>query len=120
MRTLPPSTSAPGATATRSTGASFRPRGPPQPLRFLDDIADLDWVISANLLSQLARTAANGNEGRVMVDHLSALARLRCTATLIRRRVPYRRPYRYAPRRSGLDVRPPDAQSRPQLKWEVA
>jgi hypothetical protein len=55
----------------------------PDPLKFLTDIADLDWVISVNLLSQLARTAADGNERRVIEDHLRPLADLPCPVTLI-------------------------------------
>jgi hypothetical protein len=52
------------------------------PLAFLSDIGDLDWVISINLLSQLGRTAPEGEEQRVIASHLSALAALPCRATL--------------------------------------
>jgi hypothetical protein len=40
-------------------------------------------VISVNLLSQLARTATDGNQRRVIEDHLGALASLTCPATLV-------------------------------------
>lgn len=52
-------------------------------LGFLDAIADLDWVISANLMSALADAAAAG-QARAAVDrHLDGLASLHCPATLI-------------------------------------
>jgi hypothetical protein len=95
--------------------------GAPQPLRFLDDIADLDWVISANLLSQLARTAANGNEGRVIEDHLSTLARLSCPATLITD-VEYRIVDRTGMLREEADLMYGRQMPKADLswKWEVA
>lgn len=55
----------------------------PEALGFLGDIADLDWVISAGLVSQLAR-AAQPETARLVVDrHLDALAALPCPVTLI-------------------------------------
>lgn len=42
-----------------------------------------DWVISTNLLSQLALAAPEGAERQAVADHLAALAALRCPATLI-------------------------------------
>lgn len=54
----------------------------PEALGFLDAIGDLDWVISLNLVSQLAR-AAPGEERRVVDGHLDKLAALPCPATLV-------------------------------------
>lgn len=53
------------------------------PLNFLGRIPDLDWVVSVNLLSQLADAAPEGRERWVVDSHLSALAALPCPATLI-------------------------------------
>jgi hypothetical protein len=53
------------------------------PLAFLRQIDDLDWVISVNLLSQLAFGAPEGREREVVDAHLDGLAALRCWATLI-------------------------------------
>jgi hypothetical protein len=55
----------------------------PEPLAFLDEIEDLDWVLSTSLVSQLARAAPEGEERRVVESHLGALAELRCAVTLI-------------------------------------
>lgn len=53
-----------------------------RPLAFLDDIAELDWVISAGLVAPLAQAA--GPEARAVVDsHLDQLAALPCPVTLI-------------------------------------
>ncbi|WP_439602436.1 hypothetical protein [Devosia sp.] len=54
----------------------------PDALGFLDAIDDLDWVISLNLVSQLAR-AAPGAERAVVDAHLDRLATLRCPVTLV-------------------------------------
>lgn len=59
------------------------PEDNPEALRFLDGIADLDWVISANILSQLAVAARPGNERQVVDRHLAALSALPCPVTLI-------------------------------------
>ena len=53
------------------------------PLAFLAGIADLDWVISANLLGSMALAAPAGQHRQVIEDHLAALAALPCPATLI-------------------------------------
>ncbi len=53
------------------------------PLSFLRDIADLDWVISVNLASQLARGAPAGHERAVIDAHLDALGALPCRVTLV-------------------------------------
>jgi hypothetical protein len=55
----------------------------PEPFGFLSAIADLDWVISVNILSQLAHGAPEGEERRVVDAHLDGLAALPCAATLI-------------------------------------
>ncbi|MEO6395761.1 MAG: hypothetical protein ABIO40_07605 [Devosia sp.] len=46
------------------------PAGHTAPLRFLGDIPGLDWVISINLLSQLARAAPDGEEAAIIDAHL--------------------------------------------------
>ena len=53
------------------------------PLAFVREIADVDWVISSNLVSQLASAAADGKERAEIDAHLAALASLPCRATLI-------------------------------------
>ena len=53
------------------------------PLAFLDTIADLDWVISANLLGALAEAAGDAGARRAVDGHLDRLAGLACPATLI-------------------------------------
>lgn len=55
----------------------------PQPLAFLREIVGLDWVISLNLLSQLARAAPEGRERAVVDSHLTELAALGCRTTLV-------------------------------------
>jgi hypothetical protein len=55
----------------------------PEALGFLAAITDLDWVISASLVSQLARAAPAGSERRVVDSHLDELAALPCPVTLI-------------------------------------
>lgn len=59
------------------------PRTDRQPLAFLAEIPDLDWVISVNLVSQLGRGAAEGDERRVIDAHLDGLSSLRVPVTLI-------------------------------------
>lgn len=55
----------------------------PQHLDFLGGIEDLDWVISLNLLSQLARSAPEGKELAVIDAHLDGLSALPCHALLV-------------------------------------
>jgi hypothetical protein len=55
----------------------------PDALGFVGDIADVDWIISANLLSQMANAASHGREREVIEAHLDALAAQHCRATLI-------------------------------------
>lgn len=55
----------------------------PDHLKFLGGIADLDWVISVNLLSQLGRSAPQGEERAVIDAHLATLAASPCRTTLI-------------------------------------
>lgn len=59
------------------------PGGDSRPLAFLDDIADLDWVISVNLLSQIGRAAPEGEERATIDTHLSELSRLAVPVTLV-------------------------------------
>lgn len=59
------------------------PPGDPEPLRFLGDVPQLDWVISLNLLSQLARGAPDGLERQSVDRHLAGLAALDRPVTLI-------------------------------------
>lgn len=59
------------------------PVGNPGALDFLGDIEGLDWVISANVVSEMA-AAAEPATARLVVDrHLDALAGLPCPVTLI-------------------------------------
>jgi hypothetical protein len=55
----------------------------PDGLAFLASIADLDWVISSCLVSQLARAAAEGTERAIVDAHLDGLAALPCPVTLV-------------------------------------
>ena len=57
--------------------------GSAEPLAFLRAIDDLDWVISVNLLSQLARAAPAGREREIIDAHLRDLAALPCRVTLV-------------------------------------
>jgi hypothetical protein len=93
----------------------------PAPLSFLAGLAGLDWVISVNLVSQLARAAPEGEERRVVEDHLSALAALPCPATLITD-VEYRIVDRAGLLREHADMLYAREMPRPDLswKWEVA
>jgi hypothetical protein len=53
--------------------------GTDRPLDFLDDVIGLDWVISANVLSDLGR-----EQGRVAIEaHLEGLRALPCPVTLV-------------------------------------
>jgi len=61
----------------------WRDLSAPDALGFLGEIDGLDWVISANLLGDMAADAAPG-EARLVVDcHLAALASLPCQVTLV-------------------------------------
>ena len=59
------------------------PEGDGHPLAFLRDIPGLDWVISINLVSQIARAAPGGTERAAVDAHLSGLAELDLPVTLI-------------------------------------
>lgn len=52
-------------------------------LDFLYKIPDLDWVISVNLASQLARGGPEGHERAAIDAHLDALGALPCRVTLV-------------------------------------
>ncbi|MDP1732303.1 MAG: hypothetical protein Q8L54_14250 [Devosia sp.] len=55
----------------------------PDHLGFLGRVPDLDWVISLNLLSQLAHWAPQGEARGVVDAHLDGLAVLPCPVTLV-------------------------------------
>lgn len=59
------------------------PEGDPAPLAFLRDVPGLDWVISVNLLSQIARGAPEGAERATIDAHLEGLDGLDVPVTLI-------------------------------------
>ena len=59
------------------------PPGEPAPLAFLNGIPGLDWVISVNLVSQLAHAAREGDERAIIDRHLSGLDALPVPVTLI-------------------------------------
>lgn len=59
------------------------PAGDAIPLAFLSKIADLDWVISVNLLSQIGEFAADGEERRTIDTHLDSLSALQVPVTLV-------------------------------------
>lgn len=59
------------------------PVGEPHPLAFLRDVPGLDWVISVNLLSQIARAAPDGAERAAIDAHLDGLVALDVPVTLI-------------------------------------
>lgn len=91
------------------------------PLAFLGHIADLDWVISVNLLSQLAHGAPEGQERLVIDAHLAELAALPCLVTLISD-LTYEKHDRAGRRLEQFDLlygrRMPEAQD--NWSWEVA
>jgi hypothetical protein len=93
----------------------------PDPLGFLSAIGDLDWVISVNLLSQLARAAPEGTEREVVAHHLAALAALPCPVTLITD-VDYRVVDKSGMIREEQDLMYGHPMPRPDetWKWEVA
>jgi hypothetical protein len=62
---------------------NLAPEGERQPLAFLNDIPGLDWVISVNLLSQIGRAAADGEERQTIDAHLDGLSSLKMPATLV-------------------------------------
>lgn len=57
--------------------------GVASPLAFLAESGDLDWVISLNLVSQLAANAPVAQERAVIDAHLDGLAALPCRTTLV-------------------------------------
>jgi len=59
------------------------PEDNPGALDFLDTITGLDWVISANLVGDLAAAALPGKARLVVDRHLDALGALPCPVTLI-------------------------------------
>lgn len=97
------------------------PATTPQPLAFLDDIPGLDWVISVNLLSQLARAAPEGKEQSVVEAHLGDLAALGCRVTIVTD-VDYRVTDKAGRLIEAADLLHGRQMPRPDLtwKWEVA
>lgn len=61
----------------------WRDLSPEGALDFLGDIADLDWVISANLVGEMAAAAPPDLARRIVDRHLDRLAALPCPVTLI-------------------------------------
>lgn len=59
------------------------PPGETHPLAFLNEIENLDWVISLNLVSQLGRAAPEGDERRTIDAHLDGLSALKMPVTLV-------------------------------------
>lgn len=59
------------------------PAANPGALDFLRGIDGLDWVISANVVSEMAAPAGPGQSRLVVEHHLDALTGLPCPATLI-------------------------------------
>jgi hypothetical protein len=59
------------------------PDGEPHPLAFLRAVPELDWVISVNVLSQIARAAPDGEERATIDAHLDDLSSLGVPVTLI-------------------------------------
>lgn len=59
------------------------PAANPSALDFLNRIEGLDWVISANLVSEMASAAAPGKARQVVDSHLRTLSALPCPVTLI-------------------------------------
>ncbi len=93
----------------------------PDALGFLATLDGLDWVISACLVSQLARAATAGKERLVVDRHLDALAALSCPATLITD-LDYRVFNRHGVVRDSADLLHGRKVPRSGLrwKWEVA
>ena len=97
------------------------PADNPAALGFLDEIAGLDWVISANLVADMA-AAAPPDQARLVVDrHLAALSALPCPATLITD-LDYRVFNRHGVIRDSADLLHghPMPRSGLRWKWEVA
>lgn len=97
------------------------PLASPRPLGFLDDIEDLDWVISSSLLADLVEEAPRNRRREVVDAHLDALAALDCPATLVTE-VDYRVLNRHGVMRDSADLMQGRTMPRSGLrwKWEVA
>jgi len=93
----------------------------PEALGFMTEIADLDWVISVNLVSQLARGASDGRERHVVDSHLDGLAALPCPVTLVTD-LDYRVFNRHGVIRDSADLLfgRPAPRGGLRWKWEVA
>ena len=97
------------------------PANEARPLAFLNQIAGLDWVISVNLLSQIARAAPAGEERAAIDAHLDGLSALRAPVTLVTD-IDYRVFDRTGTLLEDLDMLRGRALPRPESRWlwEVA
>lgn len=97
------------------------PEHDPGALSFLASYPDLDWVISANLVSALATAARPGNERLVVDRHLDALSVLPVPVTLLTD-LDYRVFNRHGVMRDSADLLHghPMPRSGLRWKWEVA
>lgn len=62
---------------------NLAPPGETTPLAFLEGLCGLDWVISVNLVSQIAHAARAGDERAAIDRHLAGLDALPCPVTLV-------------------------------------
>ena len=93
------------------------PEDDPDALGFLDYISGLDWVISANLLSDMA-ASARPDRARLVIDrHLDALRRLPCPVTLITD-LDYRVFNRHGVIRDSADLLHGHPMPRSGLRWK--
>ena len=93
----------------------------PEPLGFLRQVDDLDWVVSLNLVSQLAQ-AKPEEEARAEIEtHLRGLADIACRTTLVTD-IGYRTIDRAGNVHEEVDLLRGMALAEPDLrwKWEVA
>jgi hypothetical protein len=97
------------------------PDGEPRPLAFLDQIADLDWVISVNVLSQIGEAAPEGRERAAIDAHLDGLSALAIPVTLVSD-IDYRVFDRDGTLLDEMDLMHGHAMPQPESRWlwEVA
>ncbi len=93
----------------------------PDPLGFVGELPDLDWVISSCLVSHLARAAPPGLERQAIDAHLEALAAMACPVTLLTD-IDYRVFNRHGVVQDSADLLHgrPVPRSGLRWKWEVA
>ncbi|CDP51837.1 hypothetical protein [Devosia sp. DBB001] len=87
------------------------------PLGFLAGMPELDWVISINLVSQLAAGAPFGSERKVVDAHLDDLTRLPCAVSLVTD-VSYRTLDRGGGEREQFDLLYGRRLPQPERSWE--